>query len=70
MKQYRVAQGDVWDYLSWIFYGDEGFAHTLLDANPELRHIVKFEMSAIINVPDRPQIRAQSSASLPPWKQV
>jgi len=70
MRTYLVAQGDVWDYLSFKLYGDEGFTHILLEANPELRHIVKFEKSTIINVPDRPQERAQSSASLPPWKQV
>ena len=68
MKQHMVVQGDVWDYLSWKLYGDEGFTHVLLEANPELRHIVKFEKSVMINVPDRPQTRAQSSASLPPWK--
>jgi phage tail protein X len=70
MMQYIAAQGDVWDYLSWKLYGDEGFIHTLLEANPKLRHIVMFETSAIINVPDRPQTRAQSSTNLPPWKQV
>ncbi|MCL2210780.1 MAG: hypothetical protein FWB95_02540 [Treponema sp.] len=70
MRQVLVAQGDVWDYLSFKLYGDEGFGHVLLEANPKLRQIVKFETSEIINVPDRPQTRVQSSASLPPWKQV
>jgi len=70
MKQYRAAQGDVWDYISWKLFGDEGFTHILLDANPALRHIVQFENSTMINVPDRPQVRAQSSANLPPWKRV
>jgi len=70
MRQLMTMQGDVWDLLSWKIYGDEGFAHILLEANPNLRHIVKFEKPEVINVPDRPQARAQSSASLPPWKQV
>jgi phage tail protein X len=65
-----AAQGDVWDYLSWKLYQDEGFIHTLLSANPALWRVVRFEAPAMINVPDRPQVRAQSSASLPPWKRV
>jgi len=70
MKQYMAAQGDVWDYLSWKLYGDERFTHVLLEANPKLRHIVLFETTIVINVPDRPQTRTQSSSNLPPWKQV
>ena len=69
MKQYMAAQGDVWDYLSWKLYQDEGFIHTLLEANPALRHIVRFEAPALINVPDKPQIGA-SVTNLPPWKKV
>ena len=65
-----AVQGDVWDYLSWKIYKDEGFSHVLLAANPELRHIVLFQVPTMINVPDRPQSRAPSSTNLPPWKQA
>jgi phage tail protein X len=70
MKQYMAVQGDVWDYLSWKLYNDEGFIHTLLEANPTLRHIVQFEVPTLINVPDKPQTRASSSVNLPPWKRA
>jgi phage tail protein X len=70
MKQYLASQGDVWDYLSWKIYQDEGLAHILLAANPTLRHIVIFEVPTIINVPDKPQTRTQTSAKLPPWKKA
>ena len=70
MKQHMVAQGSVWDYLSWKLYGDAGFAHILLGANPALRHIVQFTIPTMINVPDMPQTRVPSSSNLPPWKQV
>jgi phage tail protein X len=63
-----AAQGDVWDYLSWQLYKDEGFIHVLLEANPALRHIVRFEVPTMINVPDKPLSRVPSSANLPPWK--
>jgi phage tail protein X len=69
MRQYMAVQGDVWDNLSWKLYHDEGFIHTLLEANPTLRHIVRFEVPALINVPDKPQARV-SSVNLPPWKKV
>ena len=68
MRQYMAEQGDVWDNLSWKLYQDEGFAHMLLEANPTLRHIVIFDEPVMINVPERPQARAQSKESLPPWK--
>jgi hypothetical protein len=70
MKQYIVSQGFVWDQISYKIYGDEGFAHILLAANPTLRHIVQFTVPAMINIPDKPQIRPQTSANLPPWKRV
>jgi len=70
MKQYIASQGDSWDYLSWKLYQDEGFIHILLDANPTLRNIVIFTVPTTINVPDKPQTRAQVSADLPPWKRA
>jgi len=70
MKQYLASQGDVWDYISYKLYNDEGFAHILLDANPALRQIVQFTVPTMINVPDKPQTTAQISANLPPWKRV
>jgi phage tail protein X len=68
MKEYLASQGDVWDYLSWKLYQDEGFTHILLAANPTLRHIVQFTVPTMINVPDKPQTKTQTSANLPPWK--
>jgi phage tail protein X len=68
-RQYTAVQGDIWDYLSWKLYHYEGFMHILLAANPILRHIVKFEIPTLINVPDKPQVTAQSSSRLPLWKQ-
>jgi phage tail protein X len=69
-RTFLVPQGSVWDWLSWKLYGDESFVHTLLAANPTLRHIVVFEESATITVPDKPETRASSSVNLPPWKQA
>ena len=69
MKQHMAAQGDCWDLLSWRLYNDEGFIHILLAANPALRNIVQFDEPTMVNVPDRPATRTQTSDLLPPWKQ-
>lgn len=70
MKQYMVVQGDVWDYISWKLYQDEGLSHILLAANPTLRHVVIFDVPTMINVPDKPLSKARTQVNLPPWKQV
>jgi phage tail protein X len=67
MKQYTAVQGDTWDYISWKLYQNEGYVHTLLAVNPALRHIVQFETSTIIYVPDIPEALIAAN-NLPPWK--
>ena len=69
MRQHLAVQGDCWDLLSWRLYQDEGFAHILLESNPALRGIVQFDEPVLINVPDLPPVRSQTSDLLPPWKQ-
>jgi len=68
LRQYMVSQGDVWDLVSFRIFGDECLMNVLLSANPTLRHIVQFNEPLIINVPERPIKRSQSSINLPPWK--
>jgi len=69
-RKYLVPQGYVWDQISYKVYGDERFINTLLEANPTLRHIVQFEESTLIVVPDRPEVPSDSVSRLPPWKQA
>ena len=69
MKKYLAAQGDVWDLLSYRFWGDECFIAELLNANPRLRHIALFDEPVLINVPDKPEVPVNSPLTLPPWKQ-
>jgi phage tail protein X len=69
-KEYLAPQGSVWDQISYKFYGDERFIDTLLEANPSLRHIVQFEIPALIKIPDRPTVPPNSVTLLPPWKQA
>jgi len=69
-REYLAPQGSVWDQISYKFYGDERFIDALLNANPSLRHIVKFEESALVIIPDRPAVHPDSVTSLPPWKKA
>jgi phage tail protein X len=69
-KEYLAPQGTVWDQISYKFYGDERFINALLEANPSLRHIVRFEKSTLIIIPPRPEVPSDSVSRLPPWKQA
>jgi phage tail protein X len=68
-KEYLAPQGFVWDQISYIVYGDERFIDTLLNANPALRRIVRFEVPTLIIIPDKPVVPPNSVTQLPPWKQ-
>jgi phage tail protein X len=69
-KEYLAPQGSVWDQISYKFFGDERFIDALLEANPSVRNIVRFEKPTLIIIPDRPAIPADSVSRLPPWKQA
>jgi len=69
-KEYLAPQGTVWDQISYKFYGDERFINSLLEANPTLRRIVRFEKPTLVVIPDRPEIPSDSATRLPPWKQA
>jgi len=69
-KEYLASQGAVWDWISFKQYGDERFIDLLLKANPAVRHIVQFEKPTLIQIPDMPEVPAESNSMLPPWKQA
>jgi hypothetical protein len=68
-EKYLAPQGFVWDQISYIFYGDERYIDVLLNANPSLRRVVRFEKPTLIIIPDKPVVPADSVTQLPPWKQ-
>jgi phage tail protein X len=68
-KEYLAPQGAVWDWISWKQYGDERFIDILLNANPSLRRVVRFEKPTLVIIPDKPAAPSASAAQLPPWKQ-
>ena len=67
-NEYMTESGDVWDLISWRVYRDEAFISQLINANPDKRHIVKFNGNVIMKIPDMPEAVPYSAINMPPWK--
>lgn len=64
---YETKQGDMWDYIAWIVYGDETKAELLLSA-PENRQILtEYIFSAGVKV-WCPAFEGDAADDLPPWR--
>lgn len=49
---YTTKQGDMWDYIAYLVYGDEYMMNVLLRANPEYGDVYLFEAGAKIWCPE------------------
>ncbi len=68
MSTYTTKQGDMWDSISFILYGDVKYTDILINANPKLRNIYIFSAGIVINVPEiEERVMADD---LPPWKRA
>ena len=57
---YTTVSGDTWDLIALKVYGSELKADWLMQNNPELIHIVRFDSGTVL-----PE---EKSGDLPPWK--
>jgi len=64
LTSYTTIQGDTWDLIAYLEYGDELQMHWLIEANPQHRETVIFPAGVVLNVPD---IGEPSRAPAPPW---
>lgn len=64
MSSYTTIQGDTWDGIAFVVYGDELQVHWLIEANPTHRETVIFPSGVVLNVPD---LGETSRAPAPPW---
>lgn len=48
---YTCSEGESFDSVSLMLYGDEKYACELLRANPSLCHLLIFEGGEVLNVP-------------------
>ena len=65
MIKYRTIQGDAWDTVAFRLWGQEGLAHHLMAANPELLDVVIFPAGVELAVPDI--VVQPDTPELPPW---
>ena len=63
-SSYTTIQGDTWDAIAYVVYGDEMQMHLLIEANPDQRETVIFSAGVVLNVPD---IGETVRAPAPPW---
>ncbi len=62
---YTTIAGDTWDVIALRTLGAERYMVELLDANPAHNYTLRFSAGTVLIVPDLP---AELSASLPPWR--
>lgn len=63
---YITASGDMWDTIAKKVYGDEYCADVLMQANPEQIGTFQFGAGVVLQTPE---LEAEQSGSLPPWKE-
>lgn len=67
---YTTKQGDMWDYIAYLVYGDEYQMPVLLRANPELNDIHIFEAGAEIWCPELTISEESENESAPDWRDM
>jgi phage tail protein X len=61
---YTTIQGDTWDAIAFVQYGDELQMHWLIEANPLQRETVIFPAGVVLSIPD---LGTTTRAAAPPW---
>jgi phage tail protein X len=64
LSSYTTTQGDTWDTIAFIVYGDELQMHWLIEANPQHRATVIFPAGVVLTIP---ALGETSRAPAPPW---
>ena len=69
--EHTVLDGQRWDALAWIYYGDAGAYGRIVQANPALDITTHVEAGTVVLVPVLSLAEVQVAVeqdSLPPWK--
>lgn len=62
---YVTKQGQTWDEIALIVYGDEIHADYLMKNNYDLLDILVFSSGTVLNTPDLPE---EEDGEAPPWR--
>ena len=65
MKIYRTKAGDMWDALSFNFYGSCRYTEQLIDANRKHIETFIFKAGVELIIPD---VETTTASKLPPWR--
>lgn len=65
---YTTVQGDMWDSIAKLLYGNEKYAEQLMQANTAYLSTVIFYAGVVLDVPDVDTTTITSASSLPPWR--
>ena len=71
--EHQVLEGQRWDTLAWIYYGDATAYGRIIQANPALDITTHLEAGTMVLVPVLPLAEVQQQIpqdSLPPWKRT
>jgi phage tail protein X len=63
-----TRQGERWDTLAWLYYGDPALFGPIIMANPAIPAMPVFDAGISVAVPLIIVSGTQSTAALPPWK--
>ena len=65
METYTTRQGDTWDVIAWLVYGDVSYAPAIMRLNCDHIGTLVFDGGVVLNLP--PKV-AVEPAGMPPWK--
>ena len=67
---YTTKQGDMWDYIAYLVYGDEYKMSVLLRANPEFNDVTIFEAGVQISWPELSVSEETEDEIVPDWRDM
>lgn len=65
MATYTTRQGDTWDSIAHLVFGDEAYMQAMIRRNPAHVDTLVFDGGTVLSMPDRV---AYIPPGLPPWK--
>lgn len=65
---YTTKQGDMWDYIAYLIYGDEYKMSVLLEANPQWIDVYIFDAGIKLWCPELSISEESEGESVPDWR--
>lgn len=66
-KYHTTVTGEMWDMLSYRYYGSEHLFPVLIDANPDYADVIVFSAGVKLVIPD---VDTTETAPVPPWSEA